>query len=1049
MSKKLVACDTETDGFRYYQGNKIVGMSFGWQKEHFYVPVRHSDSRLGGTQPSQLDMNMIRPQLQEFFSQNDVFIILHNAKFDMHFYKADDIEIKTPFHDTTFLWHLYDENAPAALKVISSGWTDDMKHRHKGLFGPEAAANEKKLGAWRIAEAKARREYFKSLVMSRADELQTSLEHQDKKRSVLKNWIIANELAGHIDNKVGKEDIHYGYVPIEMMTEYAAIDTFLTYALYEHVMDKLDMNSDIAKVYLNELKLCKALLEIEEHGALIDVPYLKVLENELAQECKETENRIYKFFGKQFNLGSTTQLAEALIEKGVPLTKTTASGRFATDKKVLKSLAKDHAGVKDILTLRESQKIMNTYAIGIQDLVENDYIHMSFNQNVSTGRMSCRDPNVQNIPRNDTRIRKAFICPDNHYFVFADYSQVEVRLTAHFSEDPIMLDAYSKGQDIHSRTACEMFAIPYDELIKVLGNDEHEMYKKYKELRSVAKCVHPSTIINTSNGLRRLDQLLSFPEEKDSFGSVSSPQQVLDENNQFVDITQTYNGGTKDLLHVVTNRGTLTCSKNHKFVLSDTRQVRAEELKVTTELPNPEFYSPEVENAPKTVGVIYRPYKDAPECEYNATGQMAYIAGAFMGDGSVCGAHTVCITHGDIKKQGTISISFQEWQRILFNEIQKADLRPVCRDKSIYLGSRSVLRFFEALKLVDTTRELKSSSQKSFRIPSWVLSGGKEFISEFIAGLIDTDGTVSKEGILSFTTCSAVLAGHMCSCLSYLGLKFTQELSYNKEYDKNYYRIRLLKADGGYFRRYLRHTGKRNRLPEHKYGVSKFRKPCRVLAILPAGNLPCVDIEVNSDSHLYRANGFITHNTINFGIIYGVGALGLSTQIDRPDRYKDAPDSEWIAACQEFIDQYFRKYRGVKRFVNKCSRIARNKAEIPNHFGRIRHLPHINAYKILGKEYGWMSGRAERQAGNFVVQSTAADIFKFATVRVHEEVFKNTNSMIVNLVHDEIQSYIHKDELDLLNKKRDVMEDFDFLVPLKVEFAYSTTSWAAKKGLAA
>jgi DNA polymerase I-like protein with 3'-5' exonuclease and polymerase domains len=84
-----------------------------------------------------------------------------------------------------------------------------------------------------------------------------------------------------------------------------------------------------------------------------------------------------------------------------------------------------------------------------------------------------------------------------------------------------------------------------------------------------------------------------------------------------------------------------------------------------------------------------------------------------------------------------------------------------------------------------------------------------------------------------------------------------------------------------------------------------------------------------------------------------------------------------------------------------------------------------------------------------VVQSTAADIFKFGAVRVHEEVFKNTKSSIVNLVHDEIQSYVHKEELHLLNKKRDVMEDFDFLVPLKVEFQYSTTSWAEKKDIAA
>jgi DNA polymerase I-like protein with 3'-5' exonuclease and polymerase domains len=676
MSKKKVACDTETSGFRWYDKDRIVGMSFGWNKEHFYVPTRHVDSYLGGEQPQQLDMDVLRPQLQEFFNQDDVFTIWHNAKFDMHFYKADNIDINTPFHDTTFLWHLHDENAPAALKIISSGWTDTMRQRHKGLFGPEAAKSEKEISNWRAAEAKAHREVFKDLVMARADELQTDIAHQDKKRAPLKRWIIENELKGHPDHKVGKEDIHYGFVPIEMMAEYAAMDTFLTFALYEKMMGELDMTQDLAKVYFNEIKLCKMLFETEEGGAKIDRTYMQSLEEELRQECTETEAKIHQVLGP-INLGSSDQLAVALESQGVELVKKTASGKWSTDKKVLQSLAKDYPVVSDILYLRGSNKILNTYAIGIQDkLDENDHIHMNFNQNVTTGRMSCREPNVQNIPRDDTRIRKAFICPDDHYFVFADYSQVEVRLTAHFSEDPIMLDAYSKNQDIHARTACEMFDLNYDETIEILKDEDHEYYKKFKSYRDVSK-------------------------------------------------------------------------------------------------------------------------------------------------------------------------------------------------------------------------------------------------------------------------------------------------------------------------------------------------------------------------------------TINFGIIYGVGAPGLSGQIKRPDRYIGVPESEWIDACQGFINRYFQKYRGVKRFVSRCSRLAKKHAEIPNSFGRIRHLPHVNAAKIMGEEGKWMAGRAMRQAPNFVIQSTAADIFKFATVRVHEEVFKNTNSKIVNLVHDEIQSYVHKEELHLLNKKRDVMEDFDFLVPLKVDFAYSTTSWAEKKGLAA
>lgn len=677
MSKKLVACDTETTGFDYFNDDRIVGMSFGWNKDHFYVPVRHVDSLTGGTQPEQLDMADLRDDLRLFFARQDVYTIWHNGKFDRHFYKADDIDISTPFHDTTFLWHLFDENAPKYLKVIASGWTDTMRQRHKGLFGPAAAASEKELSNWRAAESKGRRDHLRHMVMSRADELKLDLAHQDKNRTQIKKWVTENELKGHPYEDVKKEDIHYGYVPIELMTAYACMDTFLTFALYEKMTERLDLSQDLINVYLTELKLSDALFHAEEHGALVDREYLAKLDTELTEECVGLRANIFSQIGEGINLDSGDQLVAAFLKKGAKLTKKTNTGKLAMDASVLAELGKHHPVANDILYLRGTEKILSTYVHGIQTVTaKRPYVHMSFNQNVTTGRMSCRDPNLQNIPRKDTRIRQAFVCPEDYYFVFADYSQVEVRLTAHYSEDPIMLDAYSRGQDIHTRTASEMFAVPYDELISVLGDDTHEYYKKFESFRSTAK-------------------------------------------------------------------------------------------------------------------------------------------------------------------------------------------------------------------------------------------------------------------------------------------------------------------------------------------------------------------------------------TINFGIIYGVGAPGLSHQIPRPERYEHVPDRAWIDVCQKYIDRYFEKYRYVKRFINKCKREVKKNAEIPNYFGRIRHLPHINAHKIVGDEYRWMSGKAERQAANFVIQSTAADVFKTATVRVAEEVFKGTNSHIINLVHDEIQSYIHKDELYLLNKKRDVMEDFDFIVPLKVDFAYSTTSWADKKGIAA
>ena len=196
-------------------------------------------------------------------------------------------------------------------------------------------------------------------------------------------------------------------------------------------------------------------------------------EEEIKTECDESRAKIHEVLGP-INLGSASQLTEALESQGVVLTKRTGSGKYSVDKKVLEALSKEYPIVDDILFLRGSEKIMNTYAIGIHDkLTENDLIHMNFNQNVTTGRMSCREPNVQNIPRGDTRIRKAFIVPPEHYFIFADYSQVEVRLTAHFSEDPLMLDAYAKNQDVHTRTACEMFDLDYDETMDVLTKEEH------------------------------------------------------------------------------------------------------------------------------------------------------------------------------------------------------------------------------------------------------------------------------------------------------------------------------------------------------------------------------------------------------------------------------------------------------------------------------------------------------------------------------------------------------------------------------------------------
>ena len=163
--------------------------------------------------------------------------------------------------------------------------------------------------------------------------------------------------------------------------------------------------------------------------------------------------------------------------------------------------------------------------------------------------------------------------------------------------------------------------------------------------------------------------------------------------------------------------------------------------------------------------------------------------------------------------------------------------------------------------------------------------------------------------------------------------------------------------------------------------------------------------------------------------------------------FKHLSEDEWVQQCQKFIDQYLAKYTGVKRFVNQGKRLVQKDSQLENYFGRVRHLPNANATKILGdKKLFWMEARAQRQGVNFLIQGTAADLFKIAVVRT-DKILRGKKSRIVNLVHDEIQMYIHKSELDLLPHIKHAMEDWHFTVPILADFSEADPSWGKKKGL--
>ena len=245
------------------------------------------------------------------------------------------------------------------------------------------------------------------------------------------------------------------------------------YVLSDFFIEKLEQEK-LTDLYTSiELPLTQVLAIMELEGVRIDTAYLEAMGVELSGRIEELAQKLYEAAGEEFNLNSSKQLGVILFEKmGLPVIKKTKTG-YSTDAEVLDTLAEEHEFVKDILAYRQLTKLKSTYIEGILKLVrpETGKVHTTFNQTITaTGRLSSTEPNLQNIPiktEEGKRIRKAFVpsIPGN-VLVAADYSQIELRILAHMSKDPVLVESFMNDEDIHRRTASEVFGVPMEEVTK-------------------------------------------------------------------------------------------------------------------------------------------------------------------------------------------------------------------------------------------------------------------------------------------------------------------------------------------------------------------------------------------------------------------------------------------------------------------------------------------------------------------------------------------------------------------------------------------------------
>jgi len=395
---EIAAIDTETTSLNYMQA-EIVGISVAIvSNEAYYIPLMHEYDGV----PKQLDREYVLQKLKPWLEDKEAKKIGHNLKYDSHIFANHGIELNGTDFDS--MLESYVLNSTATRHNLNA-----VAKRYLNLDT-------------------------------------TSYE----------------DVAGK-----GAKQIGFNQVNLEDAIHYAAEDADVSFQLHQTLHPKLMEINSLAKLYTDiEAPLLKVLQTIERNGVLIDESMLQKQSDQFAITLKELESKAHSLAGAEFNLNSPKQLQEILYDKlSLPILKKTPKGQPSTAENVLQRLAEDFPIVQTILNYRTTAKLKTTYTDKLPLMVNQDTgrVHTSYHQAVTaTGRLSSSDPNLQNIPirtAEGRRIRQAFIAPKGFQILAADYSQIELRIMAHNSQDPGLLDAFQAGLDIHQATAAEIFAV--------------------------------------------------------------------------------------------------------------------------------------------------------------------------------------------------------------------------------------------------------------------------------------------------------------------------------------------------------------------------------------------------------------------------------------------------------------------------------------------------------------------------------------------------------------------------------------------------------------
>jgi len=402
---RLVAVDTETSALDAISA-ELVGVSLAiGPNDACYIPLAHGGSDMFAEKPQQIDRDAAMTALKPLLESDAVMKVGQNIKYDINVLARHDIAI-SPVDDTMIM--SFDMDAGRSQDGIGGGHgMDELAERHLG---------------------------------------HTCIKFKD--------------VCG-----TGKKAIPFGEVPLDKATEYAAEDADVTWRLHAHLSHRLPKEGATRIYQRVDRPLIPVVAAMEREGIKVDRAELSRLSETFAGEITRLEKEIHEDAGREFTIGSPKQLGEVLFDTlGYKGGKKGKSGQYSTDQSVLERLAGDGAPIANkVLEYRQLSKLKSTYTDALQEAINarTGRVHTSYSLvGAQTGRLSSTDPNLQNIPiRTEIgrQIRKAFVPEDGNVLLAADYSQIELRLAAHMADVDTLKDAFAKGEDIHARTATEMY----------------------------------------------------------------------------------------------------------------------------------------------------------------------------------------------------------------------------------------------------------------------------------------------------------------------------------------------------------------------------------------------------------------------------------------------------------------------------------------------------------------------------------------------------------------------------------------------------------------